>query len=170
MLNNFNPAQLIGSSISGEDALPFFIEIKLPLNRDGSSTFNRVRETLTRIGVVSSKQKDTLSQTAHILMHRDRFYLAHFKMMYIFDGRDNGLSAQDLARLNTIAQVLEQWGMVEIVNKSQIDYTQKNLNDLKVVKYADVNNWILKEKYGVRKFGLGETEEADQNQPNGNHW
>lgn len=151
-----SPVDLVNSNISGQDSLPYMIEVRVPINPDGRDSFNRVRETLKRIGVPSQpvQGRPILNQSCHILSQGDKYYIAHFKMLYIFDGKENTLEVDDTRRLNTIVQLLEQWNLVEIVDPRQIDRNNRDMFDIAVVKHAEVKNWYLSEKYNMRHIGL----------------
>ena len=120
--------------------------------------FLKVRETLTRIGVASRKEKK-LYQSCHILHKQGRYYLVHFKELFALDGKHANLTLNDIQRRNRIVQLLADWGLVEIVN---IDLIQDiaPLNQIKVLSYKDKGEWILETKYniGSKKKRTEETE------------
>ena len=120
--------------------------------------FLKVRETLTRIGVASRKEKK-IYQSCHILHKQGRYYLVHFKELFALDGKHANLTLNDIQRRNRIVQLLADWGLVEIVN---IDLIQDiaPLNQIKVLSYRDKNDWILETKYniGSKKKRVEETE------------
>lgn len=125
----------------------------LPVDID--SGFKKIVETLTRMGVPSTTEK-TLSQTAHILHKRGKYYIAHFKEMMALDGLDTNLTDGDISRRNRIAQMLSDWGLVKVVDQNALE-PMGNANIVKVVKYADKANWNLVQKYaiGVKKHASG---------------
>lgn len=141
---------LVGSPLKGDDIIPYLVEIRLPTEgqeeRDG---FLKVRETLTRIGIASRRDTNTLFQTAHILSKRGKFYLCHFKTLFLLDGRDNDLSEGDIARQNRIAQLLQDWGLVEIVNPSMVDEPVASMGNLKVIPHHVKSQWQLRAKYAI---------------------
>ena len=120
--------------------------------------FLKVRETLTRIGVASRKEKK-IYQSCHILHKQGRYYLVHFKELFALDGKQANLTVNDIQRRNRIVQLLADWGLVEIVN---IDLIQDiaPLNQIKVLSYKDKGEWILETKYniGSKKKRVEETE------------
>ena len=120
--------------------------------------FLKVRETLTRIGVASRKEKK-IYQSCHILHKQGRYYLVHFKELFALDGKHANLTLNDIQRRNRIVQLLADWGLVEIVN---IDLIQDiaPLNQIKVLSYKDKGDWILETKYniGSKKKRTEETE------------
>ncbi len=142
----YRTTDLIGNDIKHNEVIPYLVEVELPGGSQQSDAFRKIRETLTRIGVVGSNK--TLFQTCHVLHKRDRYYIVHFKAMYLIDGRENHLMRNDLARQNTIAKLLEQWGLVRLVNPDVID-VQCGLGELKILKHSDADQWTLKPKYQI---------------------
>ena len=120
--------------------------------------FLKVRETLTRIGVASRKEKK-IYQSCHILHKQGRYYLVHFKELFALDGKHANLTLNDVQRRNRIAQLLADWGLVEIVNAEKIQEIAP-LNQIKVLAYKDKQDWILETKYniGSKKKKVEETE------------
>ena len=120
--------------------------------------FLKVRETLTRIGVASRKEKK-IYQSCHILHKQGRYYLVHFKELFALDGKHANLTVNDIQRRNRIVQLLADWGIVEIVNVDLIQDIAP-LNQIKVLSYKDKGEWILETKYniGSKKKRTEETE------------
>ena len=120
--------------------------------------FLKVRETLTRIGVASRKEKK-IYQSCHILHKQGRYYLVHFKELFALDGKKANLTANDVQRRNRIAQLVADWGLVSIVNPETIQDIAP-LNQIKVLAYKDKQDWILETKYniGAKKKKVEETE------------
>lgn len=120
--------------------------------------FLKVRETLTRIGVASRKEKK-IYQSCHILHKQGRYYLVHFKELFALDGKHANLTVNDVQRRNRIAQLLADWGLITIVNVSKITDIAP-LNQIKVLSYKDKGDWILETKYniGSKKKRVQETE------------
>lgn len=117
------------------------IEVRL----NDESSFLKIKETLTRIGISNSKERK-LFQTAHILHKRGRYYIVHFKLLFALDGRPAQFNIDDWKRQNTIASLLEQWGLVDILG----DYADEDFvpaNNIKIIKYSDKDNWELITKY-----------------------
>jgi hypothetical protein len=113
--------------------------------------FLKVRETLTRIGVASRKEKK-LYQSCHILHKQGRYYLVHFKELFALDGKHANLTVNDVQRRNRIARLLSDWGLITLVNEeSATDIAP--LNQIKVLAYKDKNDWILEQKYNIGKKG-----------------
>ena len=111
--------------------------------------FLKVRETLTRIGVASRKEKK-LYQSCHILHKQGRYYLVHFKELFALDGKHANLTINDVQRRNRIIRLLSDWGLVNIVKEeSVVDIAP--LNQIKVLAYRDKGDWILEQKYNIGK-------------------
>lgn len=111
--------------------------------------FLKVRETLTRIGVASRKDK-ILYQSCHILHKQGKYFIVHFKELFALDGKQADIVDNDLERRNTIAKLLSDWGLVKIVDKSAIT-DQAPLSQIKVISYKDRQDWELKAKYNIGK-------------------
>jgi hypothetical protein len=111
--------------------------------------FLKVRETLTRIGVASRKEKK-LYQSAHILHKQGRYYITHFKELFALDGKHANLTVNDIQRRNRIIRLISDWGLVSIVDQDKvIDIAP--LNQIKVISYKEKNDWILEQKYNIGK-------------------
>jgi hypothetical protein len=111
--------------------------------------FLKIKETLTRIGV-ASKRDDTLYQTCHILHKRGKYYCAMFKELFQLDGRPSDISHEDISRRNTIAALLEQWGLCSVVKTDEYTVMRVPLSAIKVVSYKEKKNWNLQSKYAMR--------------------
>ena len=109
--------------------------------------FLKVRETLTRIGVASRKEKK-LYQSCHILHKQGRYYIVHFKELFALDGKRANLTINDVQRRNRISQLLADWGLISILNVEQIGDIAP-LNQIKVLSYKDKGDWILETKYNI---------------------
>ena len=119
--------------------------IEITLNEPDD--FLKVRETLTRIGVASRKEKK-IYQSCHILHKQGRYFLVHFKELFALDGKHANLTSNDVQRRNRIAQLLVDWGLVGIVN-SDIIQDVAPLNQIKVLSYKDKGEWQLETKYNI---------------------
>ena len=108
--------------------------------------FLKVRETLTRIGVASRKEKK-LFQSCHILHKQGRYYIVHFKELFMLDGKKANLESNDIARRNTIVTLLSDWGLVNFLKKEELDIAP--LRQIKVISYKDKNQWELCPKYNI---------------------
>ena len=111
--------------------------------------FLKVRETLTRIGVASRKEKK-LYQSCHILHKQGRYFIVHFKELFALDGKHANLTSNDVQRRNRIARLLADWGLISIVKESDIADIAP-LNQIKVLAYKDKGDWILEQKYNIGK-------------------
>ena len=111
--------------------------------------FLKVRETLTRIGVASRKDKK-LFQSCHILHKQGRYFIVHFKELFALDGKHSNLSDNDIERRNTITQLLADWGLISIINPDNAT-TRAPLSQIKVISFKDKNNWSLETKYNIGK-------------------
>ena len=121
-----------------------FVEVKLKSQED----FLKIAETLTRIGVTARGEK-RLFQTCHILHKRGKFYIVHFKEMLALDGNTTNYNDDDRARRNKIIQLLEQWKLLELVDRSKIEVPLADISKIKVVAYKDKANWELCKKYTI---------------------
>ena len=110
--------------------------------------FLKVRETLSRIGVASRKDK-TLFQSCHILHKQGKYYIVHFKELFALDGKDTNLSENDIARRNTIANLLADWGLVDVIGTSVIEAAP--LSQIKVISFKEKGDWKLETKYNIGK-------------------
>ena len=118
--------------------------------------FLKVRETLTRIGVASRKEKK-LYQSCHILHKQGRYYIVHFKELFALDGKHANLTVNDVQRRNRIAHLLSDWGLITVVNdESILDIAP--LNQIKVLAYKDKSDWVLEQKYNIGKKGKTQEE------------
>ena len=119
--------------------------------------FLKVRETLTRIGVASRKEKK-LYQSCHILHKQGRYYIVHFKELFALDGKHANLTVNDVQRRNRIVRLLLDWGLLSVVNPDEV-VDIAPLNQIKVLAYKDKEEWILEQKYNIGKKGkTAETE------------
>ena len=110
--------------------------------------FLKVRETLTRIGVASRKDK-ILYQSCHILHKQGRYFIVHFKELFALDGKPTNFSENDQARRNTIANLLAEWGLIKLVNPKEISELVVPLNQLKILAFKEKDLWELTAKYNI---------------------
>ena len=122
--------------------------VEVTLKKDDD--FLKVRETLTRIGVASIKDKK-LFQSCHILHKQGRYYIVHFKELFALDGKPTNLSDEDIARRNTITNLISQWDLVDIVDKAKTSENIAPLNQVKVLAYREKDDWELVAKYNIGK-------------------
>jgi hypothetical protein len=123
-----------------------FIEVTLNAQDD----FLKVRETLTRIGVSSRKEK-VLYQSCHILHKQGRYYITHFKELFALDGKPSNLSENDIQRRNAIAKLLEEWGLIKILNPKLLEDNVAPLHQIKIISFKEKDDWELITKYNIGK-------------------
>ena len=111
--------------------------------------FLKVRETLTRIGVASRKDK-TLYQSCHILHKQGKYYITHFKELFALDGKNSTLTENDIQRRNTIALLLQDWNLIEVVNTTMVE-NKAPLSQIKVLPFKEKKEWNLVAKYNIGK-------------------
>lgn len=123
-----------------------FVEVQLP----SPDSFLKVKETLTRIGVASKKDK-ILYQSCHILHKQGKYYIVHFKELFILDGKAQELSEEDKSRRNTIVNLIEEWGLVTTVVPESTQDPVSPLSQIKVLPYKEKGEWTLIPKYSIGK-------------------
>ena len=123
-------------------------EQMLEVHLNEPDDFLKVRETLSRIGVASRKDK-TLFQSCHILHKQGKYYIVHFKELFALDGKDTNLSENDIARRNTIANLLSDWGLIDVVGTTNVEAAP--LSQIKVISFKEKNEWKLETKYNICK-------------------
>jgi len=133
--------------MSEEEHINWTQEQMLEVTLKEPDDFLKVRETLSRIGVASRKER-TLYQSAHILHKRGRYFIAHFKELFALDGKQTSIASNDIARRNTIANLLQDWGLVNIVGELG---EVAPLSQIKVLSYKDKGEWTLETKYSIGK-------------------
>ena len=121
------------------------LEVTLP----EPDNFLKVRETLTRIGIASRKDKK-LYQSCHILHKQGRYYIVHFKELFALDGKESNITANDVERRNTIAGLLQDWGLLKVLDASKAD-PKASLSQIKVVSHKEKEEWKLVPKYNIGK-------------------
>jgi len=112
--------------------------------------FLKVRETLTRIGVASKKEQ-TLYQSCHILHKQGRYFIVHFKELFALDGKPSNMSESDVARRNTITNLLGEWDLINVVKKVQTEDPVAPISQIKVLPFKEKNDWTLVAKYNIGK-------------------
>ena len=141
-------------SVVIEPTVDWSSEMMVEVSLSEPDDFLKVRETLTRIGVASRKEKK-LYQSCHILHKQGRYFIVHFKELFALDGKRANLTINDVQRRNRISQLLADWGLISILNVDQIADIAP-LNQIKVLSYKDKGDWILETKYNI---GRKKTEE-----------
>ena len=120
------------------------IEVELP----NEESFLKVKETLTRIGIASKKEKK-LFQSCHILHKQGKYYIVHFKELFMLDGKINNFDDEDKGRRNTIIGLLQQWDLIKVLTPSKIEEPVAPLSQIKILPYKDKNDWELAAKYSI---------------------
>ena len=134
-------------SVVTESEIKWSSDQMVEISLNEPDDFLKVRETLTRIGVASRKEKK-IYQSCHILHKQGRYFLVHFKELFALDGKHANLTSNDVQRRNRIAQLLSDWGLVEVLNTDQIKDIAP-LNQIKVLASRDKGDWILETKYNI---------------------
>ena len=127
------------------DELEWTPDLMLEVGLGESDDFLKVRETLSRIGVASRKERK-LYQSCHILHKQGRYFIVHFKELFALDGKPTNISTNDIERRNTIAGLLEDWGLVKIIGNSQ---QRAPLSQIKVLSFREKDDWLLETKYNI---------------------
>jgi hypothetical protein len=125
-----------------------FVEVTLTEQDD----FLKVRETLTRIGVSSRKEK-VLYQSCHILHKQGKYYIVHFKELFALDGKLSTITENDVQRRNAIANLLEEWGLIKIVNYDIVENNMAPIHQIKIISFKEKDDWELIAKYNIGKKG-----------------
>jgi len=128
--------------------MSFGIEDMLEISFKENDDFLKIRETLTRIGVASRKDK-TLYQSCHILHKRGKYYLVHFKELFALDGKESTITENDLARRNAIARLLDEWDLLSILDEEQSSTPLAPMSQIKVLPHKEKPEWNLVAKYNI---------------------
>lgn len=123
------------------------LKIGVPIELSNPEDFLLVKESLTRIGV-ASKRTQTLFQSAHILHKRGKYYICHFKELFMLDGKQSSITEEDIARRNLIASLLRDWGLVTIADNSLLK-EKAPLHSIKIIPFKEKGNWHLESKYSL---------------------
>lgn len=126
------------------DIIDSFVEVNL----EGEDDFRKIRETLTRIGVSSRKEKK-LFQSCHILHKQGKYYIVHFKQMFALDGKPSNMEENDTGRLNTIANLLSEWNLLKVKDSDKTKDPVASMSQIKVVPYKEKEQWELVPKYNI---------------------
>ncbi|NMJ87433.1 MAG: translation repressor protein [Thaumarchaeota archaeon] len=129
------------------EELEWTADLMLEVKLKEADDFLKVRETLSRIGVASRKERK-LYQSCHILHKQGRYFIVHFKELFALDGKPTNISINDLERRNTIAGLLEDWDLLKIIGNSEY---KAPLSQIKVLSYREKDDWILETKYNIGK-------------------
>jgi hypothetical protein len=121
-----------------------FVEVQL----ENEEAFLKIKETLTRIGI-ASKKESKLFQSCHILHKQKKYYLVHFKEMFILDGKDTNFTEEDIARRNKIITLLRDWNLLKVIDEAKIKEPMASMNQIKVLNYQEKPDWVLEAKYSI---------------------
>lgn len=127
-----------------------FKGVGVEITLDNEDAFLKVRETLTRIGVSSRKEK-ILYQSCHILHKQGRYVILHFKELFALDGKPSTITENDIQRRNAIAKLLQEWGLVRIINMKVVENNLAPLHQIKIISYKEKDDWQLITKYTIGK-------------------
>jgi len=127
-----------------EEIVKDLVEVTFPEKDD----FLKIRETLSRIGVASRREQE-LFQSCHILHKRGKYYITHFKELFILDGKPSNLDENDIGRRNTIINLLQQWNLLKVVNPDSINEPTAPLSQIKIIPFKEKKDWILTPKYNI---------------------
>jgi len=130
--------------------MAYDIENMIEVTLKEKDDFLKVKETLTRIGVASRKDK-TLYRSCHILHKQQKYYIVHFKELFALDGKPYNFGDTDMARRNTIANLLSEWELLILVDSEKTKDPILPLNQLKIISYGEKNEWTLTPKYNIGK-------------------
>lgn len=126
------------------DTLDFLIEVKIAEEED----FLKIKETLTRIGVASRKEKK-LYQSCHIFHKQGKYYIVHFKEMFSMDGKPSNFSDEDKGRRNKIIELLQDWGLLKVCEPEKIKEPLASMSQIKIINHKEKNDWTLEAKYNM---------------------
>jgi len=134
---------------SQDTLAPWSPQEMLEVTLNEPDDFLKVRETLTRIGIASKKEVNTLYQSCHLLHKRGYYFIVHFKELFMLDGKPSDFSIDDLSRRNTIAQLLDDWGLVKIRHSEKAQPQKLDLKQIKIIPFKDKPTWNLVAKYQI---------------------
>lgn len=126
------------------ELLDSLIEVRIAEEED----FLKIKETLTRIGVASRKEKK-LYQSCHIFHKQGKYYIVHFKEMFLIDGKPSNFSEEDQGRRNKIIQLLQEWGLLKVVESERINEPMASMSQIKIINHKEKNDWTLEAKYNM---------------------
>ena len=126
------------------ELLDSLVEVRIAEEED----FLKIKETLTRIGVASRKEKK-LYQSCHIFHKQGKYYIVHFKEMFLIDGKPSNFSEEDMGRRNKIIDLLQEWGLLKVVEPEKISEPVASMSQIKIINHKEKNDWILEAKYNM---------------------
>tara|TARA_R100001510_G_C7459608_1_gene80701 strand:- start:59 stop:487 length:429 start_codon:yes stop_codon:yes gene_type:complete len=131
-----------------DDIIEWSPDDMLEISLNEPDDFLKIKETLTRIGVASRREGNTLFQSCHILHKQGHYFITHFKELFLLDGKPSNLTENDVGRRNTITSLLSDWGLLGIVNKDSMKHFAE-LKQIKIIPHREKENWILESKYSI---------------------
>ena len=126
------------------NVLDSLIEVKIGEEED----FLKIKETLTRIGVASRKEKK-LYQSCHILHKQGKYYIVHFKEMFLLDGKPSNFTDEDKGRRNKIIELLQDWDLLKVLDSEKIEEPLASMNQIKIINHKEKSDWLLEAKYNM---------------------
>jgi hypothetical protein len=126
------------------------VETLVEVRLKNAEDFLKIKETLSRVGVASKKEK-TLYQSCHILHKQGKYYITHFKELFLLDGKTSDFDENDRGRRNTIVDLLEEWGLLEIISKDKVASPKAPLSQIKIIAHKEKDEWNLVPKYTIGK-------------------
>lgn len=126
------------------EILETLIEVKIGEEED----FLKIKETLTRIGIASRKEKK-LYQSCHIFHKQGKYYIVHFKEMFAIDGKPSNFSDEDKGRRNKIVELLQDWDLLKVIDDDRIKHPTASMNQIKIISHKEKNEWLLETKYNM---------------------
>lgn len=126
------------------ELLDSLVEVKIAEEED----FLKIKETLTRIGVASRKERK-LYQSCHIFHKQGKYYIVHFKEMFLIDGKPSNFSEEDMGRRNKIVQLLQEWDLLKVVEPDKIAEPIASMSQIKIINHKEKNDWTLEAKYNM---------------------
>lgn len=127
-----------------DDLLNTLVEVRIKKDEN----FLKIKETLTRVGVASRKNK-TLYQSCHIFHKQGRYYIVHFKEMFLVDGKESNYTEEDQGRRNKIISLLEDWDLIEVVDPPKIETPIASISQIKIISHKEKDEWLLESKYNM---------------------
>ena len=144
--------------MSSSDEIKWSQDMMLEVTLREPDDFLKVRETLTRIGVASRKERK-LYQSCHILHKKGKYYIVHFKELFALDGKPTNISENDLERRNTVVNLLHEWDLVEIVTPEKAQPTT-SIRQMKILPFSEKAEWDLQAKYTIGNVGIKTSKES----------
>lgn len=149
------------TGLTPDQVTDYMVEVEL-VGKDSSEIFRRVRETLERIGLTSISEDKVLYQSCHIVHKKGRYYIAHFKTLFVLDSRENRLAPADIARQNRVINILSSWGMIKVIRPEQLEGCEGAAAGLKIIRHDERDQWDLRPKYRIGAGRGNQKQEAKE--------